>query len=162
MEPYYRRRDYSMWRCEHHHEYCLLFVISMFVATCIVRTLPGSQSAWVCNESTCKNNDSVQWMVDLSYGNISSGCGLLHHPRNGQVSITGEGFTAQATYSCDQSYSLRGASMRLCPRGTGLWSGTAPRCEGKCRHICNLQSYSGYSCVHLWWCLKICDFIFLL
>ena len=58
-------------------------------------------------------------------------CGTLNNPANGQVSYTGRTtFGQTATYSCDAGYNLVGNSIRTC-QATGVWSGSAPTCQGK-------------------------------
>ena len=57
-------------------------------------------------------------------------CGNLHNPKNGQVNhIGGTTFEQTATYSCDTGYNLVGSSDRTC-QATGVWSGSAPNCQG--------------------------------
>ena len=57
-------------------------------------------------------------------------CSTLTDPANGQVSHTaGTTFRQTATYSCDTGYNLVGDSTRIC-HDTGVWSGSAPTCQG--------------------------------
>ena len=57
-------------------------------------------------------------------------CGSLTDPANGQVDLTsGTTFGQTATYSCNTAYNLVGDSTRTC-QATGVWSGSAPTCEG--------------------------------
>ena len=57
-------------------------------------------------------------------------CGSLTDPANGQVDLTsGTTFGQTATYSCNTGYNLVGDSTRTC-QATGVWSGSAPTCEG--------------------------------
>ena len=57
-------------------------------------------------------------------------CGTLTNPINGQVSHTaGTTFGQTAAYSCDTGYNLVGDSNRIC-QATGVWSGSAPTCQG--------------------------------
>ena len=57
-------------------------------------------------------------------------CGDLTDPANGQVTHTsGTTFRQIATYSCNTGYNLVGDSTRTC-QATGVWSGSAPTCEG--------------------------------
>ena len=57
-------------------------------------------------------------------------CGGLTDPANGQVSHTdGTTFGETATYSCNAGYTLMGSSTRMC-EATGMWSGSAPTCQG--------------------------------
>ena len=62
---------------------------------------------------------------------IASDCGDLRAPRNGMVETTGTKYWDTATYSCIAGYYLVGESERTC-EDTGLWSGVAPTCQGKC------------------------------
>ena len=62
---------------------------------------------------------------------IASDCGDLRAPRNGLVETTGTKYWDTATYSCIAGYYLVGESERTC-EDTGLWSGVAPSCQGKC------------------------------
>ena len=57
-------------------------------------------------------------------------CSTLTDPANGQVSYTaGITFGQTATYSCNAGYNLVGGSTRIC-HATGVWSGSAPTCQG--------------------------------
>ena len=59
-------------------------------------------------------------------------CGALTNPANGKVIHTQSGGTTYgqtATYSCNTGYNLVGNSTRNC-QATGLWSGSAPICQG--------------------------------
>ena len=57
-------------------------------------------------------------------------CGALNSPANGRVSDTGRTTYGQtATYSCNTGYRLVGSSTRTC-LATGMWSGSAPTCQG--------------------------------
>ena len=57
-------------------------------------------------------------------------CSTLTDPSNGQVSYTaGTTFRQTATYSCNAGYNLVGDSTRIC-HATGVWSGSAPTCQG--------------------------------
>ena len=57
-------------------------------------------------------------------------CGSLTGPANGQVDLTsGTTFGQTATYSCNTGYNLVGDSTRTC-QATGVWSGSAPTCQG--------------------------------
>ena len=59
-------------------------------------------------------------------------CGTLTDPANGQVDHTaGTSFGQTATYSCDPGYNLVGNNTRIC-HATGVWSGSAPTCQGIC------------------------------
>ena len=70
-------------------------------------------------------------------------CGTLTDPANGQVShTTGTVFGQRATYSCDTGYNLVGDSTRIC-RATGVWSGSAPTCQGTL-----LLELEYYACIH--------------
>ncbi len=67
-------------------------------------------------------------------------CGSLTVP-NGQVSTSsGTTFMNTATYTCDDGYSLNGASDRTC-QANGNWDPTVPTCDRECFIIivnCNL------------------------
>ena len=57
-------------------------------------------------------------------------CGNLTDPAQGEVNHTaGTTFRQTATYSCNTGYNLVGDSTRTC-QATGVWSGSAPTCEG--------------------------------
>ena len=57
-------------------------------------------------------------------------CGNLTTLANGQVShTTGTSLGQAATYSCNTGYNLVGDSTRTC-EAAGLWSGSAPTCQG--------------------------------
>ena len=57
-------------------------------------------------------------------------CSTLANPANGQVDLTsGTTFGQTSTYSCNTGSNLVGDSTRTC-QATGVWSGSAPTCEG--------------------------------
>ena len=57
-------------------------------------------------------------------------CSTLTEPANGQISYTaGATFGQTASYSCNAGYNLVGDSNRIC-HATGVWSGSAPTCQG--------------------------------
>ena len=56
-------------------------------------------------------------------------CGQLPDPTNGLVTLTGAVLGSTATYSCDTGFNLVGSTLRTC-QANGLWSGSAPTCEG--------------------------------
>ena len=57
-------------------------------------------------------------------------CGVLTNPANGQVGQTGTStFGQTATYKCNTGYNMVGSSTRTC-QATGVWSGSAPTCQG--------------------------------
>ena len=60
-------------------------------------------------------------------------CGYLANPGNGQVGHTGTTYGQRATYSCNTGYSLAGGSIQTC-LATGVWSGSAPTCQGMLLH----------------------------
>ena len=64
-------------------------------------------------------------------------CGGLANPEGGQVTfasgvvmIVDTGLNAEATYSCDEGYSLDGDQTRTCQE-SGEWTGAAPTCTCK-------------------------------
>ena len=60
---------------------------------------------------------------------IFADCGNLTDPASGQVNNDGTTFGHTATYSCNTGYNLVGDSTRTC-QATGVWSGSAPTCQG--------------------------------
>ena len=56
-------------------------------------------------------------------------CVALTNLANGQVGSTGTTFGQIATYSCNTGYNLVGNNTRMC-QATGVWSGSAPTCQG--------------------------------
>uniref|UniRef100_A0A1X7VM60 Sushi domain-containing protein n=1 Tax=Amphimedon queenslandica TaxID=400682 RepID=A0A1X7VM60_AMPQE len=55
-------------------------------------------------------------------------CGDLPDIANGEVSIAPDTMLgSNATYSCDDGYTLQGSSMRMC-QANGEWSGSQPTC----------------------------------
>ena len=57
-------------------------------------------------------------------------CGTLSNPTNGRVHHTaGTMFGRTATCSCNTGYNLVGGSTHTC-QATGVWSGSAPTCQG--------------------------------
>ena len=91
------------------------------------------------------------------------GCSSLANPTNGQVSHTGGTTLGRtATYSCNRGYNVVGSRNRTC-QATGLWSGSAPTCQGmlllhptcmctQCRQafgpIYMLCNYRGFHSLH--------------
>ena len=72
-------------------------------------------------------------------------CGTLPNPANGRVDNTaGTTFGQTATYSCNTGYNLVGNSTCLC-QATGVWSGSAPTCEG----MLNVIELSSNTCVYM-------------
>ena len=68
-------------------------------------------------------------------------CGNLTDPTNGQVTLTaGTTFKQTATYRCNTGYNLVGDSTRTC-QATGIWSGSAPTCQGMLLHSVYLWSF---------------------
>ena len=58
-------------------------------------------------------------------------CGSLMDPENGQVNLmNGTVFQSQATYNCNESFTLSGNTTRIC-QSSRQWSGSEPTCEGK-------------------------------
>ena len=57
-------------------------------------------------------------------------CGNLTSPSNGTIFFPSTIFQSVASYMCDPGHSLVGESSRTCD-GNGMWSGTAPTCEGQ-------------------------------
>ena len=58
-------------------------------------------------------------------------CGALYDPTNGQVSTQhGTAYNRVATYTCVKGYELVGTASRTCT-ASGLWSSSAPTCNGK-------------------------------
>ena len=61
-------------------------------------------------------------------------CGNLTNPVNGQLSHTaGTTFGQTGTYRCNTGYNLVGDNTRIC-LATGVWSGSAPTCQGMLLH----------------------------
>ena len=70
-------------------------------------------------------------------------CGTLNNPANGRVSHTGgTAFGQTATYICNTGYNRVGSHTRTC-QATGMWSGSAPTCQGMLYHLfinCNIYT----------------------
>ena len=67
---------------------------------------------------------------DISLLSTAVDCDTLPDPANGRVNDTsGTTFGQTATYNCNTGYNLVGNSTRMC-QATGVWSGSAPTCEG--------------------------------
>ena len=64
----------------------------------------------------------------------SLGCGLPSYPNNGVVSVSGSGYEAVATYTCQIGYHLVGSSNRTCQEATEMWSEPVPTCEREHQH----------------------------
>ena len=61
-------------------------------------------------------------------------CGTLVDPNNGQVNFADTTFGADATYTCDEGFSLEGVETRTC-QANGNWSDSDPNCELLVQHI---------------------------
>lgn len=61
-------------------------------------------------------------------------CGTLSDPINGGITFTPESdttFNSQATYTCDDGFTIEsGDENRFCTP-EGIWNGTAPTCQRK-------------------------------
>jgi len=57
-------------------------------------------------------------------------CGGLPNPANGQVTTSTTTFDSNATYSCNNGYTLSGSTTRNC-LADATWSGTEPTCSRK-------------------------------
>ena len=57
-------------------------------------------------------------------------CGELRDPENGRVSFDNTLLGAEATYSCDNGFTLEGIPLRMCG-SDGLWAGGSPTCSGE-------------------------------
>ena len=76
------------------------------------------------NSSRCVNLHFIFVILAVS------DCGSLTDVVNGSVTHTsGTAFGGTATYSCNTGYNLVGDSTRTC-QATGVWSGSAPTCQG--------------------------------
>ncbi|KAK6170352.1 hypothetical protein SNE40_018764 [Patella caerulea] len=61
-------------------------------------------------------------------------CGMLNHPSNGLVSVSGTLFGSVATFSCYCGYKVEGSRVRTCT-AQGIWSGNNTRCNSRgCSH----------------------------
>lgn len=58
-------------------------------------------------------------------------CGPLNSPASGNVVVSGSGVGAQATYSCEDGYTLQGDSIRDCMEPGPEWSGNEPSCQSE-------------------------------
>ena len=61
---------------------------------------------------------------------IGINCGNPGEPSNGSVTFNDSLIGSVATYDCDFGFRLKGNVQRTCQQ-SGLWNGTAPRCERK-------------------------------
>ncbi|XP_063401402.1 sushi, von Willebrand factor type A, EGF and pentraxin domain-containing protein 1-like [Mytilus trossulus] len=55
-------------------------------------------------------------------------CPLLTAPNNGQLSTTGQTYRNNATYYCNDGYTIDGERLRIC-QSNGTWSGSSPICS---------------------------------
>ena len=57
-------------------------------------------------------------------------CPTLSNPENGQVMVNTRTVGGVATYTCNNSFTLTGASMRMCVQNgeSGLWTIKEPTC----------------------------------
>ena len=61
--------------------------------------------------------------------------GMINYNNVGTVSMRPVGTVA--TYTCDTGYTLNGNTTRTCG-SDGMWSGSAPTCQGKWNKVCKL------------------------
>ncbi len=92
----------------------------------------GSVATYTCNagftlvgaaERTCladgwSDDDPICTSVD---------CGSLDAPANGSIDLPSTGFSAVATYTCDEGHLLAGDTTRTCQM-SGMWDGAEPTC----------------------------------
>ena len=96
----------------------------------------------MANPIVCEHgNYSKLELVDLGFFfSTAVNCDTLTNPANGQVTHTGgTTFGQTATYSCNTGYTLVGSSARTC-QATGVWSGSAPTCQGMLLTTCCSRS----------------------
>ena len=77
--------------------------------------------------------------MDLQFYSLAIECAALNVPDNGLITFDPDttaphSFTTTATYGCNPGYGLSGGDrVRTCvgsSAGPGVWSGTAPMCQG--------------------------------
>ena len=61
-------------------------------------------------------------------------CNTLKEPKDGSVTITGNGIGDTATYTCNAGFELKGKDSRTCKKGKKgkdpKWKPRAPKCKG--------------------------------
>ena len=84
-------------------------------------------------------------MTLLTGGNTSSECPPLKCPNHGFVNIVNNSASvAEAVYSCEEGFVLRGDHKRYCQRN-GQWTGRDPHCS-----LAIGEGLKGWSGV-MWW-----------
>ncbi|XP_019863662.1 PREDICTED: CUB and sushi domain-containing protein 1-like isoform X3 [Amphimedon queenslandica] len=82
-------------------------------------TLEGSETIYCQNDGTYSDKAPTCQRID---------CGDLSDIANGEVSIAPDTMLgSNATYSCNDGYTLQGDSVRTC-QASGQWSGSEPTC----------------------------------
>ena len=85
--------------------------------------------------------------TNIFYLSTAVNCGTLSNLANGRVSHTaGTTFGQTATYSCNTGYNLVGNSTQTC-QATGVWSGSAPTCQGVLSYISLFFLFTTSLCV---------------
>ncbi len=89
---------------------------------------------------SCTKFSIMLYINLLPFTNTAVTCQSLTSPVNGRIAyqanaIAPFAFETTVTYSCNTNYGLHsGDRVRTCvrsPAGPGMWSGTAPTCEGQ-------------------------------
>lgn len=60
-------------------------------------------------------------------------CGPPENPFNGNAVFTSTSYNSVVSYECKYGYLLSGELTRRCG-ADGKWSGTTPKCQGKCKN----------------------------
>ena len=83
---------------------------------------------------------TIRYFLTSQYRKVvfSAPCQILKNPQDGDVTLSSDGSTTKATYSCSIGYSLKGTSKMSC-QDDGLWDALPPICgmqnKGYCRGI---------------------------
>ena len=75
-------------------------------------------------------------------------CPTLLNPENGQVTVNTRTVGSTATYTCNNGYTLTGASLRMCEEDSGVigqWTLQEPACPRKLIVYLLVYDHNDYS-----------------
>ncbi|XP_045204681.2 sushi, von Willebrand factor type A, EGF and pentraxin domain-containing protein 1-like isoform X2 [Mercenaria mercenaria] len=103
----------------------------------------GNSASYLCNQGYSMNGTATRSCAADGTGwsgaaPTCSTCGTLSTPSGGAVSLSTDGLNTQASYTCNNGYTLNGVNLITC-RNDGSWDFTEPTCE-KCPELSDPDS----------------------